>query len=139
MSYRALIFDDDEMTRELLQLMFKKRGYDVVAFQHPHQFPLLNNDHCPCSGNQCCTDVIISDIKMPFQNGVDFIEELISKGCRCDNIAMMSGNFATEHLSRGKALGITIFNKPFRTADICNWLDRIEKDIDPGRKLSDLF
>jgi FixJ family two-component response regulator len=139
MNYRSLIFDDDEMIRGLLQSLFKMRGYDVVAFQHPHLFPLLNTGHCPCTGVQCCTDVIISDMKMPFQNGLDFIEELISRGCRCKNIALMSGSFETEHLSRAKSLGLTIFTKPFYTADIYNWLDRIEQNIDPDRKLSDLF
>lgn len=127
MTYRSLIFDDDEMIRELLRSLFKKRGYDVVAFQHPHLFPLLNTDHCPCSGDQYCTDVIISDLKMPFKNGLDFIEELIAKGCMCKNIALMSGTFEAKHLSRGKSLGLTIFNKPFHTVDIYNWLDRIEK------------
>jgi CheY-like chemotaxis protein len=139
MNYRSLIFDDDEMIRELLQSLFKRRGYDVVAFQHPHLFPFLNTDHCPCSGDQRCTDVIMSDLNMPFQNGLDFIEELINKGCRCSNIALMSATFEPGHFSRGKSLGLTIFNKPFHTVDIYNWLDRIEKNIAPSRKLSDLF
>lgn len=139
MNYQSLIFDDDKMVREILQSLFKKRGYAVVAFQHPKLFPLLSTDHCPCSGDQCCTDVIISDLKMPFQNGLDFIEELITKGCKCNNIALMSATLEDEHISRGKTLGLTIFNKPFHPEDIFNWLDRIEKDMDPGRKLSNLF
>ena len=51
----------------------------------------------------------------------------------------MSGAFTDEHSAKAKSLGITIFKKPFQLAVLNNWLDRIEKDIDPERKLADWF
>ena len=76
---------------------------------------------------------------MPFKDGFAFIEEQINKGCRCNHIALMSGAFAKEHFAKANSLGITIFKKPFRLSEIKHWLDQIEKDIAPKRKLSDWF
>ena len=139
MNYRILIFDDQKMIRQLLWSLFDKRGYEVFTFPHPALCPLSEEKHCPCPKGQACSDVIISDLEMPFKNGLDFIEEQINKGCKCKNIALMSGAFTNEHFVKAKSLGITIFEKPFQLADINNWLDRIEKNIDPERKLADWF
>jgi hypothetical protein len=49
----------------------------------------------------------------------------------------MSGDFSEEDIYRTKSLGVDIFKKPFKLQEITNWLDQIEKDIDPKRKLSD--
>ena len=118
---------------------FNGKEYEVFTFPHPALCPLSEENHCPCPKEQACSDVIISDVEMPFKNGLDFIEEQINKGCRCKNIALMSGAFTNEHLTKSKSLGITIFKKPFQLADINNWLDRMEKNIDPERKLADWF
>ena len=139
MKYRALIFEDQKEIREILWALFDNRGYEVFTFPHPGLCPLSEKNYCPCPKAQACADVIISDVEMPFKNGLDFIEEQINKGCRCKNIALMSGAFTNEHSAKAKSLGITIFKKPFQLAVLNNWLDRIEKDIDPERKLADWF
>ena len=51
----------------------------------------------------------------------------------------MSGAFTDESVSKAKSLGIKIFIKPFKITEIINWLNQIERDIDPERKLSDWF
>ena len=76
---------------------------------------------------------------MPIKTGIDFLEEQIKKGCKCKHLALMSGNFSDEDISRAKSLGANIFKKPFKLKEITNWLDQIEKDIDPKRQLSDWF
>ena len=119
------------MNREVL--------YEVFTFPHPAVCPLSEENHCPCKKEQACSDVIISDVDMPFKNGLDFIEEQMKKGCRCKNIVLMSGAFTNEHLTKAKSLGITIFKKPFKLEDLNNWLDRMEKNIDPERKLANWF
>lgn len=139
MNYRALIFDDDKDIRKVLWLIFDNRGYEVFTFPHPATCPLSTKDICPCEEQQSCADVIISDIDMPVINGVDFIEEQINKGCRCENLALMSGDFTQEHISRAKVMGIKTFNKPFTLSEINDWLDNVEKKIDPNRKLADWY
>jgi hypothetical protein len=51
----------------------------------------------------------------------------------------MSGAFTKEHYDKANSLGITIFKKPFKLSEINHWLDQIEKDIAPKRKLADWF
>ena len=136
MNYRVLIFDDQKVIRQVLWSLFDDRGYEVFTFPHPGLCQLSEVNHCPCPEGQACSDVIISDVEMPFKNGMDFIEEQINKGCRCKNIALMSGAFKNKHIAKAKSLGLTLFKKPFRLADINNWLDQIEKNIDPERNLA---
>ena len=50
-----------------------------------------------------------------------------------------SNRSSEEDVSEAKSLGIKIFEKPFKLAQIINWLDQIEKDTDQKRKLSDWF
>jgi CheY-like chemotaxis protein len=139
MNYRALIFDDQKEIRQMLWTLFDNRGYEVFTFPHPGLCPLSEAHECPCPKGQACSDVILSDVDMPFKDGFAFIEEQINKGCRCNHIALMSGAFTKEHFDKANSLGITIFKKPFLLSEIRNWLDQIEKDIGPKRALSDWF
>ena len=139
MTYRALIFDDEEEIRQILCLMFDSRGYEVFTFPHPETCPLSQEEQCPCPLQEACTDVILSDVNMPIKNGIDFLQEQIKKGCKCKHFALMSGTFTDEDLYKAKSLGIKIFKKPFKLEQVMDWLDQIEKDIDPKRKLSDWF
>ena len=139
MNYRALIFDDMKEIRKILWKLFDNRGYEVLTFSHPALCPLSEKEVCPCSSEETCADVILSDVNMPIKKGIDFLEEQIKKGCRCKHFALMSGEFSEEDVSKAKSLGIKIFKKPFKLAQIINWLDQIEKDTDQKRKLSDWF
>ncbi|MCG2774471.1 MAG: response regulator [Desulfobacterales bacterium] len=139
MNYRAFIFDDQKDIRQVLCSLFDRRGYEVFAFPHPGTCPLSEEEICPCPIEQTCTDVILSDVNMPIKNGLNFLEEQIQKGCRCKHFALMSGDFTDGDVSKAKSLGIKIFKKPFKLKEVINWLDQIENDIDPKRKLSDWF
>ena len=138
-NYRVLIFDDQKEIRQLLWSLFDDRGYEVFTFPHPAICPLSEADCCPCPSDQSCTDIIISDVEMPFLNGLDFIEQQIGKGCRCKYIALMSGAFTDEHVAKATALGIKLFKKPFQIKEIIEWLDQVETEIDPQRKLTDWY
>ena len=139
MNFRALIFDDQQEIRQILWSLFDRRGYEVFTFPHPGSCPLSEEKPCPCSIEESCTDIILSDMNMPVKNGLDFLEEQLSKGCKCKNLALMSGDFADEDILRAESLGIKIFEKPFKLAEISNWLDQTEHNIDAKRKLSDWF
>lgn len=139
MNYRVLIFDDQEDIRQTLQSLFDSRGYEVFTFTHPAACPLNDEEICPCSIEQACADVILSDLNMPVKNGLEFLEEQIKKGCNCKHLALMSGAFTDEDISKAKSLGIKIFKKPFDLIEVIHWLDQIEGDIDPKRELADWF
>ena len=139
MRYRALIFDDQKEVRQMMWNLFDSRGYEVFTFPHPGICPLFDERRCPCPEGQSCSGIIIADVQMPFKNGLSFLEEQISKGCRCNHIALMSGDFMKEDIIKAESLNITTFKKPFQLADIINWINQIEKDISPERKLADWF
>lgn len=139
MRNRVLIFDDEKEIREVLRSLFNIRKYEVFTFPHPDACSLSKEKVCPCPEGQACSDIILSDLKMPFKNGLDFIKEQLKKGCKCKHIALMSGYFTDEDVSYANLKGLKIFKKPFHLSEIINWLNKVEKDIDPKRKLSDLF
>ena len=139
MRNRVLIFDDQEGIRQLLWSLFDRRGYEVFTFPHPAICPLSNEKECPCLEEQACSDIILSDLSMPYKDGMSFLEEQIKKGCKCKHIALMSGDFNDNNELKANLLGIKTFKKPFNLNELTKWLDQVEKDIDPKRKLSDWF
>ena len=139
MNYRAFIFDDQKEIRQALWSLFNNRGYEVFTFPHPGACPLSKEELCRCSIEETCADLILSDVNMPIKNGLEFLEEQIKKGCRCKHFALMSGSFTDEEFYEAKSLGIKIFKKPFSVTEIINWLNEIEKDIVPTRKLANWF
>jgi len=76
---------------------------------------------------------------MPVQQGIDFLEGQMRKGCRCKNMALMSGDFAESDVVRAKSTGLMLFRKPFGIKEISEWIESKEKTIAPDRKLSDWF
>ena len=135
--FRAFIFDDEEDICIFLSEFLKLRGYEVFTFNHPGMCPNYNIESCGCPLRQACTDVIISDINMPISSGLDFVEKQIKKGCKCENIAIMSAYWNNDSLKRAINIGSKILQKPFSIEELIPWLEEVEKTISPTRKLSD--
>ncbi len=126
---RVLIFDDDELVRELLGAICERRGYEVVTFANPGICPLNAEHDCPCGPEEVCADVIFSDLQMPVVKGVDFLEALLGKGCHCKHIALVSGSCECEEVARARRLGLKFIPKPFRPREIEQWLDEFEHSM----------
>lgn len=139
MRLRVLVFDDDPLIRSLLETVLQGRGYEVASFADPGLCPLHPSPACQCPGGQMCADVIISDMKMLSVRGLDFVESQLDKGCKCRFVALMSGAWSDADRARARQIGCTVFDKPFRVAQVCQWLDGIEQNIDPARTLFDGF
>ena len=82
-TYRILIFDDSEEIRSLLYEFFNRRGYEIFSFPNPGVCPISHEKICPCPIGEACSDFILSDLNMPVQQGIDFLEGQIRKGCQC--------------------------------------------------------
>jgi FixJ family two-component response regulator len=125
---KAVILDDDPSMRSLLANIFHRRGYEVVSYSNPGECPIYSFKTCPCTMDQPCPCIIISDYEMPDVNGVEFIEALRNKGCTCPNIALISGScIPLEVLGRAAKLKIKFFAKPFHRNQINDWLNQIEQ------------
>ena len=133
MKLRAYIFDDNEIVRTLLQQVLRERGYEVFAFSQPDLCPLHKDGKCACPDGCACGDIILSDLKMPIVNGLEFLQRQRAKGCRLKFIALMSGAWTMDALLMAKLLDCKVFHKPFTIAEVNAWLDECEKQIDPKR------
>ena len=134
--FRILVFDDHQEILHLLKAVFDTRGYEVLTYPHPGACPIFDNENCSCPDGQSCTDIILTDINMPVMRGIDFIEKQMQKGCHCRHLALMSGDYTSDDMQRVSELGLKFFQKPFDIADVFDWLDQIEQNINPHRQLT---
>lgn len=118
MTYRAFVFDDERVIREMIWSLLDARGYEVFTFPHPGLCPQFQMDACPCALHNPCTDIIISDLNMPVAKGLDFVEAQIKKGCQCKYIALMSGYWIENDISKAKSIGCKISRKPFKIDEL---------------------
>jgi CheY-like chemotaxis protein len=137
--YRVILIDDNDGIRSGLSQIFAARGYEVFEFSNPAICPLQIMPECRCNANQACTDIIVSDIDMPNMTGLSFIENQKKKNCKCQHIVLMSGNWTEQDLLRAHELGCKTFAKPFTFQELYEWLDEVERSIEPTRELYNWF
>jgi CheY-like chemotaxis protein len=112
---RMLIIDDDENFRELLRLMLEQAGYEVVD---------------ACNGREglsryraAPTDVVIVDLFMPEQEGLETIQAL-RRECPTVKIIAVSGGDRTgtlDLLPIAARLGAQrTLRKPLRLRELCD-------------------
>ena len=134
---RVLIFEDNPIIRSALKELLSEFGYDVFTFQDPVASPLYKKRYCDCQSGKACADILISDVDMPFVNGLDFIESQVQKGCKVKNRALMSGDWTDSSIQSALNLRCQIFHKPFDIRKIVRWIEACQNRIDPLRELSD--
>jgi CheY-like chemotaxis protein len=137
MKLRALIFDHQSEMCEMLRSIFAQRGYEVFTYPEPGLCPLKARSQCRCPADTVCADVILSDVQMPGGTGIDFVQALLEKGCHRPHIALMCGSWSQSDIERAARLGCKLFKKPFRLAEVSEWLDQMERSISPQRHLFD--
>ena len=136
---RTILFEDSQEIRQLLEQFFKKRGHEVFTYEDPTRCPLQHAHDCQCTENERCADIIITDLDMPNVSGLDFLDGQMSKGCKIQYIAIMSGAWPEASKGRAKGLGYAVFEKPFSLSALTKWLDKCEEHIDQSKVLSDWF
>jgi len=125
---RVVIFDDDTSILEALKEYLCDNDFDVQTYSEPSQWRCCASEEseCPIDKSETCTDIIITDIRMPGMTGVEFIQSLESKKCRVKNIAFMTGAANDEQLEFIRNSGYKLFGKPFDLDDIENWIKECE-------------
>ena len=136
---RVILLEDRDSIRRLFTDIFVERGYETFAFSTPAICPLQIIPECRCGKNQTCTDVIVSDLNMPNMTGLCFIENQRKKACKCTHVALVSASWTEQDLLKAHELGCKTFTKPFFFKELENWLDVVEKSIDPTRELCSWF
>ncbi len=136
---RIILLDDNDAVRTMLSEILADRGYEVFSFSNPAICPLQMMPECRCDPNQTCTDIIVSDLDMPNMTGLGFIENQKKKNCKCQHVVLMSGSWTDQDLLRAHELGCKTLTKPFTFQELYEWLDEVERSIEPTRELFNWF
>jgi CheY-like chemotaxis protein len=136
MKPRVLIFEDDDILRSILENLLDSHGYEVFTFSDPGMCPVSGSDNHNCPLGDACADIIISDVNMPTQTGLELIKDRKQNGCKAKFRALMSGYWSDPDLQHAQELGCHVFHKPFNLKEMIQWLDDCSERIDHERKLS---
>ena len=139
MKPRVIIFEDDASLRSTLEIILQELGFDAFTFSDPGMCPLRSSGDTICPLDHACSDIIISDVNMPTETGLEFIKERIDHGCKIKNRALMSADWSDTDLHKAQELGCRIFHKPFNLEELIQWLNNCRKRIESTRELSDWF
>lgn len=137
MKPRVLIFGDNDVLRSTLKILLDESGYEVHTFSNPAMCPLNYPSDHDCLFEEPCSDIIISDVNMPVENGLDFIKGRLDKGCKVKFRALMSAEWTISGFQQAETIGCKVFNKPFNLDEMLKWLSNCQKQIDQKRVLSD--
>ena len=107
---RVLVVDDEPSMRELLEIVLRREGYEVLVAENGGAAVALLERHP--------FDLLISDIKMPDMSGVDVLRA--ARGIDPDLIAIMITAFAsTETAVEALRLGAHDYiSKPFKVDEL---------------------
>jgi len=116
MNNTIMLLDDNEITLKNLSTALKMHGYETTSYTDPveaidsysdHQFP-----------------IIISDYQMPMINGLETVKILkkLNQKLHC---ILYTGYPREEILQNIAAAKFKLFLKPFKFAEMLNYLDEI--------------
>jgi DNA-binding response OmpR family regulator len=106
---RVLVIDDNEDVRTVIQLSLEAEGFEVSVAE--------NGTRAANVLRACRADVVITDILMPEQDGIETIAQLRAEFPDIKIIAMSGATSARgtgfDYLSVPRELGAQILRKPF--------------------------
>lgn len=138
MKPRILVFEDNDTLRNTLKHLLNDLNYEVHTFSDPGMCPLYYSSDHHCLSDDSCSDIIISDVNMPIETGLEFIRKRLDHGCKIKFRALMSADWNEKDLQFAKDIGCKVFSKPFDMQELLQWLEHCRKQIDHKRTLSNL-
>ena len=133
---RILVFEDNDTLRNTLKHLLNDLNYEVHTFADPGMCPMYYSSDHRCLQDDACSDIILSDVHMPVETGLEFIRKRLNHGCKIKFRALMSADWNDSDLQIAKDIGCKVFNKPFDIAELLNWLDSCRRQIDHKRALA---
>jgi CheY-like chemotaxis protein len=115
MAKRILIAEDDPASRELIFVLARKQGYEVVAINDGVELLTISTNER--------FDLIITDLMMPNLNGVSATEIINMQGNRIPVIALTALSPEDTHLVKDKF--IKIFHKPCDYKELFEYVESL--------------
>ena len=117
---RILLVDDDDLLRRMLRLTLEKMGHEIVEARNGKEAVSLFKQAPP--------DLVLLDLIMPEQEGLETIEQLKSLHPGVKIIAMSGGGFAraTDYLKIAKLMGANhVLSKPFSSEQMARSIEAV--------------
>lgn len=130
MKIRVLVFEDNDALRSSLKNILEALDYDVRTFSNPGMCSEFYSSEHSCLLDDSCSDIILSDINMPVETGLESIKRRFSNGCKVRFRALMSADWDEFDLKQAEEIGCKIFHKPFDLKELIKWLDNCRKEIE---------
>ncbi|MNO12268.1 putative response regulatory protein [compost metagenome] len=123
--YKLILVDDEEDVREgLLELIdWTSLGYDIMdTAENGREASEIVEKHVP--------DVVVTDIQMPFMNGLE-LSEWIREHYPATKIIILTGYEEFEYAQKAIRLGIDEYIlKPFSAGELAAVLDKVKNQLD---------
>ncbi len=123
--YKLLLVDDEEDVREgvIQEIDWNRYGFEVIGTAENGKEALELID-------RCLPDVVVTDIQMPFLNGLQLAEE-IRKGYPTTKIIILTGFDEFEYAQKAVKLDIDEYVlKPFSSQELIEALVKVKSQID---------
>ncbi len=137
MMYKVFIVDDEPAIAKGLEKLIDWNRLECQTFSFTdsrasYEAALIENPH-----------IIITDIKMPFMDGLEFIKKLNSEGINCD-VIILSGYSEFEYARKAIDLGVnTYLLKPVEEVDlesiVVKTIDQLKKEEAKKKELNRLI
>jgi len=115
MAHTVMVVDDDATVREMLTLCFQSEGYDVIAFS--------SGSGVLEELQRTSVDLIIMDILMGKDNGIETLESIRNSGLKVP-VIMISGD--DKYLSYSMFAGATrLVSKPIDCNEIIKLVEEL--------------
>jgi DNA-binding NtrC family response regulator len=118
---RVLVVDDDQESRNLLSEVLGANGYSVEVTENGEGFwKALSQDQGK--------PVLLIDLRMPGENGLELLRKLKQRKIACDTILMTSFLTGAER-DLACELGVSAFlEKPFRLSELLRVVSELARE-----------
>ena len=128
--YKVLIADDETFVRNLLEKNLRASGLPIEI-----TISAENGQEALEKAFLSPPDIVITDIAMPIQNGLELIRSLKDHGISSKNI-IISGYDEFDYAKKAIALGVTDYLlKPFMPEELISVFEKIIHDLDSQKIL----
>jgi DNA-binding response OmpR family regulator len=116
---RVLVVEDNDDARTVIQLALETEGFEVAVAE--------NGRHALAALRACGARIVITDILMPEQDGVETIAQLRAEFPEVAIIAMSGAYSAAgfDYLAVPRELGAHILRKPFDMQELVSLVRKL--------------
>ena len=124
---RVLVADDETHIVQVLALKFRNAGHEV--------FEASDGEEALQLARECTPDVIVTDVQMPFMNGIELAAALLSdqRLCELPVLVITARGWSMDESLQGLSNVRTVLSKPFSPREVLATVEQLMLD-DSGRQ-----